>query len=234
MKNQSDWISINKTQAANKTISKVISLWLEETLLHISPRRRHNDSLQPKLNSYFTYQTHDSAEKIAEPKKKGLGSDEIYGYSDLINCEQWSSYIKDPFNSSVKEEYVQYISPLENTTSKLTPPYGISWMSLTSDVGPIKKKRRLINVRHMNVFLIVTGTVYNLSTKLHKGVLHDHSGHNQEMNLINFITRFAHATQRGPYLTIHGAYTQYTTLNPTKYVQGCADMSTKSFLLCYS
>jgi hypothetical protein len=29
--------------------------------------------------------------------------------------------------------------------------------------------------------------------------------------------------QRGPYLTIHGGYTQYTTLNPTKYIQGCAD-----------
>ncbi len=30
---------------------------------------------------------------------------------------------------------------------------------------------------------------------------------------------------RGPYITItiHGAYTQYTTLNPTKYIQGCLD-----------
>jgi hypothetical protein len=43
------------------------------------------------------------------------------------------------------------------------------------------------------------------------------------MNLINFITRFGYAIQRGPYLTIHGAYTHYTTLNPTKYIQGCPD-----------
>jgi hypothetical protein len=86
---------------------------------------------------------------------------------------------------------VQFISPLENTTSKkkqLMPPYRILCMSLTSDVGPIKKKRRLIDVRHMNAFLIVPRIVYNLSTKLQKGVLHDHLGHNQEMNLINFIT----------------------------------------------
>jgi hypothetical protein len=27
--------------------------------------------------------------------------------------------------------------------------------------------------------------------------------------------------QRAPYLTIHGAYTQYKILNPTKYIQGC-------------
>ncbi len=29
--------------------------------------------------------------------------------------------------------------------------------------------------------------------------------------------------QRGPYLTKHGAYTQYTTLNLSKYIQECAD-----------
>jgi hypothetical protein len=32
-----------------------------------------------------------------------------------------------------------------------------------------------------------------------------------------------YATQRGPYLTIHREYTQYTTLNPLKYIQGCPD-----------
>ncbi len=74
----------------------------------------------------------------------------------------------------------------------------------------------------MNAFLIVPRIVYKLSKKLQKGVLHDHLGQKQEMNLINFITRFGYATQRGPYLTIHGAYTQ-TTLNPTKYIQGCVD-----------
>ncbi len=96
-------------------------------------------------------------------------------------------------------------------------------MSLTSDVGPVEKRRRLIDVRHMNAFLIVPKIVYNLSIKLEKGVLHDHLGHNQEMNLINFITRFGHSMRRGPYLPIHGAYTQYSTLNPTKYIQGCPD-----------
>jgi hypothetical protein len=96
-------------------------------------------------------------------------------------------------------------------------------MSLTSDVGPIKKKKRLINVRHMNAFLFVPRIVYNPSTKLQKGVLHDNLGQKQELNNINFITRFGYAIHRGPYLTIHGAYTQYTTLNPTQYIQGCAD-----------
>jgi hypothetical protein len=132
--------------------------------------------------------------KSTETKlNKGLGCDEICGYSNLINCKQWSSYIKDPFISSGREQHVQFISQLEKITSKkkqLMPFYGILWISLTSNVGHVKKKKRLINVRHMNAFLIVPGIVYNLSTKLQKGVLHDHLGQNQKMNLINFITIF--------------------------------------------
>ncbi len=68
MKMQSKWISTNKTSAANKTILEVISLWLEETLLHSTARRRNIDNLQPTLNSYFAYQTPDSAEKFTETK----------------------------------------------------------------------------------------------------------------------------------------------------------------------
>jgi hypothetical protein len=43
------------------------------------------------------------------------------------------------------------------------------------------------------------------------------------MNRMNFITRFGYAARRGLYLKIHGAHTQYTILNPTKYIQGCWD-----------
>jgi hypothetical protein len=78
MKIQSEWISINKTHAANKTILKVISLWLEETLLHSTARRRNYDNLQPKLNSYFTYQTPDSAELTEAIQKKELRCDDIF------------------------------------------------------------------------------------------------------------------------------------------------------------
>ncbi len=70
----------------------------------------------------------------------------------------------------------------------------VSKLVMVQNIGPIKKKRRLIDVRHMHAFLIVFRIVHNLSTKLQKGVLHDHLGQNQEMSLINFITRFGYAT----------------------------------------
>ncbi len=70
MKMQSELIFINKMHVAKKTTLKVISLWLEETLLHSTARRRNNDNLQPELNSYFTYQSLDSAEKFTDTRQK--------------------------------------------------------------------------------------------------------------------------------------------------------------------
>ncbi len=78
-------------------------------------------------------------------------------------------------------------------------------------------------MRHVNGYLIIPGIVYLLSTKLHKCILNDRLGEDQEMNLIDFITRFGYGMQRIPHATLHGAYSQYTSLNQTKYIQGCFD-----------
>ena len=80
-------------------------------------------------------------------------------------------------------------------------------------------------MRHVNGYLIIPGIVYLLSTKKQKAVLNDQLGEDQEMRLINYITRFGYGTQRGPHVTLHGAYSRYTTLNETKskYIQGCFD-----------
>jgi hypothetical protein len=112
---------------------------------------------------------------------------------------------------------------LPTIQKKLKPPYSIWWPSLTSDVGPVEKRRRCIDVRHVNGYFIIPGIVYFLNTKLQKFVLNDQLGEDQEMNLIHFITRFGYGTQRGPHVTIHGAYSHYTSLNQTKYIQGCFD-----------
>jgi hypothetical protein len=78
-------------------------------------------------------------------------------------------------------------------------------------------------VRHVNGYLIIPGIVYLLSTKLQKAVLNDRLGETLEMNLIHYITRFGYGMRRGPHVTLHGAFSQYTTLNDTKYIQGCFD-----------
>jgi hypothetical protein len=90
-----------------------------------------------------------------------------------------------------------------------------------SDVGPVEAKRRKIDVRHVNGCLSIPGIVYLLSTKLQKVALNDRLGEEQEVDLINFVTRLGYATHRGPHVTLHGAYSRYTTLKQTTYIQGC-------------
>jgi len=34
---------------------------------------------------------------------------------------------------------------------------------------------------------------------------------------------FGYGMRRGPHVTLHGAYSRYTTLNDTRYIQGCFD-----------
>ncbi len=57
MRKQSQWISESKTRAANKTISVLLSIWLEETLNHSKISWRNNRHKRPKLTNMFTYQS---------------------------------------------------------------------------------------------------------------------------------------------------------------------------------
>ncbi len=56
LKTQSECISISKTISANKTISKLLSTWLFETMNHSTGRRRNNHNELPKFTATFIYQ----------------------------------------------------------------------------------------------------------------------------------------------------------------------------------
>jgi hypothetical protein len=96
---QSEWISESKTRTANKTNLTVLSLWLEETLVHSKSRKRNDVHLQPKLTSMFAYLNPDTAEKYAATIE--IVNDNIYGFCPLLNCNERTRYIKDPLNKSV-------------------------------------------------------------------------------------------------------------------------------------
>ncbi len=98
----------------------------------------------------------------------------------------------------LQDNYLNRISPStpssRHQTKKLTPPYGLTFASITDNVGFVDKKTktRTIDTGHMNGYLIIPGTVYHLSTKLQKGVTHDHLGQDTEVKLIEFLTRFGY------------------------------------------
>ncbi len=171
---QSEWISESQTRTANKTILMVLSIWLEDTLIRSKPRSRNSIHSRPKLPSMFTYQNPDTAEKYAATIHND--NDNIYKFCPLLNCDEWTRYIRDPLNKSVQDEFIEFITPdgtTNNSKKKVKPPYAIWWPSLTTDVGPLEKRNRCIDVRHVNGYLIIPGIVYLLNTKLQKYVLND-------------------------------------------------------------
>ncbi len=96
---QSEWISESKMRTVNKTISTVLSIWLEDTLFHSKSRKRNDVHSWPKLTSMFTYQNPDTAEKYTATIMNN--NDNIYGFCPLLNCDEWTRYIRDPLNKSV-------------------------------------------------------------------------------------------------------------------------------------
>ncbi len=178
LKTQSAWILINKTISANKTISKLLSTWLIETMNHSTAEKRKNHNEQPKFTATVIYQEQLTIEKYN--KFISCGTDNTLGYPTIINCTEWTNYVKNPFNWFTRQKYLDCISPstptIRHPTRKFTPPYRLTFASFTDNVGVVDKKTKTgtINTGHMNGYLVIPGIVYHLSTKLQKGVTHDH------------------------------------------------------------
>ena len=96
MRKQSEWISESKTRAANKTISTLLSIWLEDTLFQRKEKYRNDYNLRPKLQYYFTYQSPTTSQLDAT--KNHIDDQSVYEYSHLLQSKKWKSFIKDPFN----------------------------------------------------------------------------------------------------------------------------------------
>jgi hypothetical protein len=101
------------------------------------------------------------------------------------------------------------------------PPYGIRLENLTSDVGPVQKGERFIDVRHYNAYLIIPQMIYHLSSKLMNEPLHNRVGQEREIQMIKFLTRYGYATRANPYLKLHGAYSKYTDIKRGSYINSC-------------
>ena len=135
-------------------------------------------------------------------------------------------FITNPFNKEATDEYLDYISLKVMTKKKKTirPLFKIYFESMTVDVGRFDPfgnkdlKRRYIDARHYNMYVIMPTMVYLLSSTLTKAALHKRLGQQHEMDLINFISRFGYGTRPGPFLTLHGAYTKYTDLTNMRFI----------------
>ena len=228
----SSWISINKTESARKSISRLLLDGLVDT---INWGTGEGNTRGTSAVNEFTYlvQTGDSADEFKKKTKNPNNNDECYGYSLCTRGNKWEHFITNPFNKEATETYLEYISPKvkPNTKKKpkIRPPFKIHFSSMTSDIGQFdplntkEPKRRYIDARHYNMYVIMPKMVYLLSSTLRKEALHKRLGNQCEMDIINFILRFGYGTRSGPFLTLHGAYTKYTSLTNMKYINNCED-----------
>jgi hypothetical protein len=225
LKQMSQWISTNKKLSAEPTISKRLSEGLSE-ILTLS-RASDRNTLRPKfIGDKIVYQT-DMELKLFEKKCTVEGEKCAAGFPDILKTDEYSKYIKDPFNMEITKMFLTKQAPKETHTGHRSggrhfPPFGISFKSLTEDVGIFDGKIRIIDVRHFNSYILVPRIVYTLSTKLKKEALHNLLGQSDEVQLIKFITRYGYATRGQPFCKLHCAYEKYTNnINKVNYINNC-------------
>ena len=134
---------------------------------------------------------------------------------------QWDSQDSSPVMNGKNTSKILSILELENSiynmcrfyeiarkskTKKLSPPYGLTFASFTTNVGvvEVKEKWRKIDAGHVNAYVIIPGIVYHLSATLEKRNIHEHVGREKEMQLIQFLCCFGYATRKRQTMMLHG------------------------------
>ena len=81
------------------------------------------------------------------------------------------------------------MDPTKQTT--MTPPYGISLESVTTDVGKIDTGgMRKVDARHYNGYLLIPGLVYHMSSKIKNIRINELYGNEFEVGIINCYRRY--------------------------------------------
>jgi hypothetical protein len=148
-------------------------------------------------------------------------------FSDSTGCRRR----KYSYHEKSKPDRIRYKKCFQIDTFKSTirPPFKIYFESMTVEVGEFDQfnhkdlKRRYIDARYYNMYIIMPKMVYLLSSTLMKAALHKQPGQQYQMDIINFILIFGYGTRSGPFLTLHGAYTKYTNLTNMRYINNCDD-----------
>jgi len=147
----------------------------------------------------------------------------------MLILDEYMNYINDPFNNTTTVTYLKNTSPRQNVSGpkseQIYPPYGITYESLTYNVGRLDNGQRNLDVRHYNAYPIVPRLVYHLSTKLKNNAIHNWIVKKEEVHLIQFLTRYGYATRAAPFCKIHGAYGKYTNMQKIECVNNCEGLN---------
>jgi hypothetical protein len=163
--------------------------------------------------------------KITRKKSSYEGKDKpAYGYPECLTSAAWDAYTKNPFDLTTRKYFLSTISLTcidKTKDTKMTPPYALTFESLTTNVGPVTTYGgKKIDARHYNGYLIIPGIVYHMASKITNSLVTDRYGNQFKVGIINFIARFGNHFCKASYLNIHGAYSKYVDMT-AQYANGC-------------
>ncbi len=147
LKGSSMSISTNKTLSAEKSISKWLTDELTKIMEFSTPLQRNK--YRPIPEGQFKYQS--DVEKSKFEKLCSKQGEQYYAqYPDLLASDEYTNYIKDPFNKDKTSTYFTTTSPRQKVSGTKGecsfPPYGITYDRLTYDVGKVDRQVRKIDV----------------------------------------------------------------------------------------
>jgi hypothetical protein len=116
-----------------------------------------------------------------------------YGYPNRLRGTARDDYVGNPFGSTARKDFIKTItySCIDSTKETImTPPYGITYDSVTTDVGPIETAgMRKVDARHCNGYLLIPGLIYHMSLKIKNIRINELYGNVPEVGMINFISQ---------------------------------------------
>ena len=118
-----------------------------------------------------------------------------YGCPSCIRSDAWNDYVNAPFDPIARKALAKTITfPCIDETKKssMTPPYGITYESVTTDLGEVATKNgaRKVDAQLYNGYHLFPGIVYHLSSKTKIICVNELFGSAFEVNVINFVARY--------------------------------------------
>jgi hypothetical protein len=172
---QSLWISRFKLGLARITVSKIIATWLKTIQTHSTGQTRSNPKYRKKTGKdtpIIAPRTDTKLPAFKKTMEESGGEDNtiVYGCPSVIKNEALNAYICSPFDPIARQAFVQTITfpCIDDTkTTDMTPPYGITYESVTTDLGTVATKHgaRKVDAQLYNAYRLIPGIVLHFSSK---------------------------------------------------------------------
>jgi hypothetical protein len=209
---QSQHVSENKLSSATRTLSTDISDYLKK----VSPMKisSHKPKYTPKITHRYGVQRALNEKAYQDAKKKSKEEGEEYEEPLIPKCiygRGWKKFLSNPKDTIHEFTKLSLTSKSnEDEDVIVSPPYKITFKSITDGALPIKEGAQTVDVRHMNAYQIIPGIMYTLQAR-HRGELVKNILNDEEITkAIDYVSRYCYATRGTPFNTMHAACVDYS------------------------